>query len=466
MKSTNIALSKAIYRSILRCSRTLENSPALKAVLQIDPENLPHSSCLMLRAYLGLRDFYIPDLNQSYTIVDRIKQGSRLTRNSTTIEDNLKVLKFINNVIQKGRKFSLIGREYKYKKDKSASVKLVNRPAPGVILLAHPMLSGWFKRTVLYLVSHNEYLSLGLCINKPLDLTLGDMQKKVESALSNLHPDENEVSIEVKDYGTLRVQPKKEDGSDVVIKREREARVEETASYRESLRDAQEETRAYYDLLAKKQIRGVKLTREEEQSMAMAQKFLNIPVTLKERKDEDLSESRIESSADNEQEDQNIEELSNATIATLGQSNQSESMVASSVLFKNRVHNGGPVESVNVLHNISSFPGVTISGRIKFVEASDFYPWKNYIGYLDSKNENIRLFLGECTWSAGQLEDELKQGCWIMCKTSSDYLDLLDGKFRLNKKDYLESLWRQLLVGLGGEYAEFSRIPPEIREHE
>jgi len=97
---------------------------------------------------------------------------------------------------------------------------------------------------------------------------------------------------------------------------------------------------------------------------------------------------------------------------------------------------------VNVLHNINSLPGVNVTENLKFVEASDFYPWKNYIGYLDPRNENIRLFLGECTWSAGQLEDELKQGCWIMCKSNADQLDILDGMF--NGKHALECFVRKI----------------------
>jgi putative transcriptional regulator len=49
-------------------------------------------------------------------------------------------------------------------------------PAPGALLIARPSLSDpHFLRTVVFLLEHNAGGSLGLIINRPLDLRLGDL---------------------------------------------------------------------------------------------------------------------------------------------------------------------------------------------------------------------------------------------------------------------------------------------------
>ena len=49
-------------------------------------------------------------------------------------------------------------------------------PAPGVLLIAQPMVHGQtFRRTVLLLCEHGPDGSFGLILNRPLDLALGDV---------------------------------------------------------------------------------------------------------------------------------------------------------------------------------------------------------------------------------------------------------------------------------------------------
>lgn len=98
-----------------------------------------------------------------------------------------------------------------------------------------------------------------------------------------------------------------------------------------------------------------------------------------------------------------------------------------SSVLNSKIYNGGPVESIGVLHNIMDLPGTTAAQGVKFTEGHNFHVWRHHITQPLKEKESLRMFLGECTWSAGQLLDELKQGCWIMCKPNSDELDLLRG---------------------------------------
>ena len=158
-------------------------------------------------------------------------------------------------------------------------------------------------------------------------------------------------------------------------------------------------------------------------------------------------------------------------------------------LLDTRISNGGPVQAIGALHNISSLSGVTALSGVKFSEEMNLQIWRHQTGNPLSEEEKIRLFLGECTWSEGQLADEVKQGCWIMCKATNQELDLLDGTFllaenwvscsnvaiseswflvfrlgdvRLTNSNW--SIWNRLLNSLGEEYADLARIPYELPE--
>ena len=98
-----------------------------------------------------------------------------------------------------------------------------------------------------------------------------------------------------------------------------------------------------------------------------------------------------------------------------------------SSVLNSKIYNGGPVESIGVLHNITDLPGTTAAQGVKFTEGHNFHIWRHRATQPLKEKESLRVFLGECTWSSGQLLDELKQGCWIMCRPNSDELDLFQG---------------------------------------
>lgn len=68
--------------------------------------------------------------------------------------------------------------------------------------------------------------------------------------------------------------------SGLFVPSERLSRLEETATYRQSMKDAQDEARSYHTLLLNKQMSGFPLNEEERRSLLMAEKLLSIQLTL------------------------------------------------------------------------------------------------------------------------------------------------------------------------------------------
>lgn len=66
-----------------------------------------------------------------------------------------------------------------------------------------------------------------------------------------------------------------------------------------------------------------------------------------------------------------------------------------------------------------------------------------------AKQTDVVFMSGMSTWSSGQLETELKQGSWIAV--------LAPVTLALNAS---AELWQDLMLSLGGEYAEMSCVPP------
>ena len=59
---------------------------------------------------------------------------------------------------------------------------------PGLMLVASPLLGDSnFARTVVFVLEHNEHGTLGLIVNRPLDISLGDLWSACPSALRALH---------------------------------------------------------------------------------------------------------------------------------------------------------------------------------------------------------------------------------------------------------------------------------------
>jgi putative transcriptional regulator len=73
------------------------------------------------------------------------------------------------------------------------------------------------------------------------------------------------------------------------------------------------------------------------------------------------------------------------------------------------------------------------------------------LGALDA--DGFRFFIGYSGWGAGQLATEVEEGGWLVLPGSA--ADVFDGDPSV--------LWRDVMRGLGGEYALLSNYPDDPR---
>ena len=120
----------------------------------------------------------------------------------------------------------------------------------------------------------------------------------------------------------------------------------------------------------------------------------------------------------------------------------------SHVVFK-----GGPVQD-NTLHMLHRIPAILGAG-LKI--ANDIY-WGGSFDELgdsrpksvDSKND-LRLFLGYSGWAPGQLENELKEGTWLVANATDEIV--FDTRH--------EDIWKKSISLLGEKYSYLAHIPTD-----
>jgi len=117
---------------------------------------------------------------------------------------------------------------------------------------------------------------------------------------------------------------------------------------------------------------------------------------------------------------------------------------------------GGPVEQ-NTLHFIYVGEKV-LEGSISLGEniwwGGDYNSLleKLKLGLLDY--DSVRFFIGYSGWGADQLDDELSDETWIICR---DRLD--EQTFNFTP----EELWKNLLKNMGGEFKVIANYPLDPR---
>ena len=118
------------------------------------------------------------------------------------------------------------------------------------------------------------------------------------------------------------------------------------------------------------------------------------------------------------------------------------------------IYQGGPV-STEALQFIHRLPD-QIPGGLPFGDG-------NYLGGNGEELiqtlgdagacKSLRLFLGYSGWGAGQLEEELAVGSWVVAPHDPDLLF---------SESHSEVLWRSAMRSLGSEGDLLSRMPPDI----
>ncbi|NBW33328.1 MAG: YqgE/AlgH family protein [Cytophagia bacterium] len=112
---------------------------------------------------------------------------------------------------------------------------------------------------------------------------------------------------------------------------------------------------------------------------------------------------------------------------------------------------GGPVEMDTwfslELRNLQS-PSV----ELRFTQVGDDAALEAYRGerFLEPSIQSfIAYYRGYAGWSPGQLQVELNQKAWVVCRCGFDWVSSI----------FQDDLWSTLLTGMGGEYAAMARYP-------
>lgn len=112
---------------------------------------------------------------------------------------------------------------------------------------------------------------------------------------------------------------------------------------------------------------------------------------------------------------------------------------------------GGPVQldTLHILHRLPELLGGT--------ELTDNIYWGGSFDELQQQilmnkkpdNNQLKLFLGYSGWSPGQLENELKEGSWLITEPTSELL------FNVNS----DNIWEAAVNTLGEEYQYLLNLP-------
>ncbi|MDR7130207.1 putative transcriptional regulator [Algoriphagus sp. 4150] len=117
---------------------------------------------------------------------------------------------------------------------------------------------------------------------------------------------------------------------------------------------------------------------------------------------------------------------------------------------------GGPVEQ-NTLHfiyvgEVALEGSVSLGQNVWWGGNYDSLVEKLKLGLIDS--DSVRFFLGYSGWGAEQLDDELSDKTWIICRENLD-----EQTFNFTP----EELWKNLLKNMGGEFKVIANYPLDPR---
>jgi putative transcriptional regulator len=123
--------------------------------------------------------------------------------------------------------------------------------------------------------------------------------------------------------------------------------------------------------------------------------------------------------------------------------------------FKGMAFVGGPVQQ-DTLQYVHRIPG--LDNAIEILEGvywgGDFEKIRLLIETKQINKADIKFFLGYSGWSAGQLNDELKENSWIV----SDQVDA-----ELIFETDPEIMWQKALKLMGGRFSVYSNYPLDPR---
>lgn len=114
------------------------------------------------------------------------------------------------------------------------------------------------------------------------------------------------------------------------------------------------------------------------------------------------------------------------------------------------LHQGGPVQldTLHILHNIpGTFEGSELLDDVYWGGSLDTL--HDYLLNDGQEEQKLKLFVGYSGWSPGQLENELKEGSWLIADAPGNLV------FDNNPDD----IWKKAVLSLGNEYKYITGMP-------
>lgn len=121
--------------------------------------------------------------------------------------------------------------------------------------------------------------------------------------------------------------------------------------------------------------------------------------------------------------------------------------------FKSEVFVGGPVQNNQIyyLHTVPELIPNSFHIFDKLYWGGDFEILKELIKSERLGIDQIRFFAGYSGWSAGQLEDEIKENSWLVSFVEINELMSVDNN----------DIWKKALSRLGGNYKLWANFPKD-----
>lgn len=119
------------------------------------------------------------------------------------------------------------------------------------------------------------------------------------------------------------------------------------------------------------------------------------------------------------------------------------------------IYFGGPVEqdALFYLHTMDTLAGAVPAGNGLYL-GGDYLVLQEAIRTaraLNLETARCKFFLGYSGWSEGQLEEEIKEGTWIV----------LTPPFEIEPLTLTTEAWRMYMKSLGGEFALWANAPED-----
>ena len=128
-------------------------------------------------------------------------------------------------------------------------------------------------------------------------------------------------------------------------------------------------------------------------------------------------------------------------------------VLSDSYVFEHEVFMGGPVQTDHIyyLHTVPELIPNSFQVFDNLYWGGDFEILKELIGLNKIELNQIRFFAGYSGWSAGQLEDEIKENSWLVTCIEKENIMSIDN----------DNIWRESLSQLGGNYKVWANFPKD-----